>query len=231
MATFPVTEDRRVRLRAKPGSAASEYIYGDGLLKVLNDTNGMVWVNTPTISLSQEVTYHDEVLTHANGGYASYKSTPNPTISVSGDFKSATPTDAYYALACLHFVRSMVKNDFGAAAMERNQAGTPPPVLLFSAYGAYSFNNIPVIIKSYDVEFSSEVDYIEVPVSSYSSSISNNLSSHFDAPTKAKDKTWIPQSFSISLSLQQQPTPDYATYEFDLKAFKNGDLIKKGGLF
>lgn len=226
---YPTALDRRARLRPKPNSATENYVYGDGLLSVLRETQGMTWINTPNISLSQEVRYQDNELTHTNGGYLSYQGTSNPNIDVTGEFVASTPTDAYYMLACIHFIRSVVKTDFGEKSTNR---GLPPPVLLFSAYGPYSFNNVPVVIRNYSVDFRDDVDYVEVPIpeSNYANSIKGNFHDYVGIVRSEKDKVWIPQQFTINVSLTQQPTPNFMTNEFDLNSFKRGDLIKKGGL-
>ena len=64
-------------------------------------------------------------------------------------------------MACLHFFRTVTKMNFGE---NDPNAGTPPPILLFNAYGPFVFNNLPVIVKQFTFSFPDDVDYVEVTV-------------------------------------------------------------------
>jgi len=223
--------DRRARLRPKPFTKMEDYVYADGIMNVLRNTDGMVWLNTPNIDYSQNVEYNDVGILHSNTEYRSYKRTPTASLTVTGTYVASTPTDAYYMLACMHFLRSATKTDFGINAEVR---AAPPPVLLFSAYGSFSFNNIPVVIKSFNINYSDDVDYVKVPLPSrgYAKSIGENFSQYVRV-THDLDKSevvWIPQVMTVTVTLDQQPTPNFQTNKFSLKEFKNGDMLKKGGI-
>ena len=43
-------------------------------------------------------------------------------------------------------------------------AGNPPPIVNLNGYGDYVFNNVPVVIKSFEVSLPNDVDYIETTV-------------------------------------------------------------------
>ena len=62
-------------------------------------------------------------------------------------------------MACIHFLRSVTMMNFGQTDPN---AGTPPPVLIFDAYGPFVFFNLPVIVKSFNVTFPEDVDYVQV---------------------------------------------------------------------
>lgn len=241
--------DRRVRLR--PKDAAANYVYGDygigqqqipSILSMLRSTNGMVWNYTPIISEQRTVNYELDQPVHTNSGYNAYKNTSNPVITIQGSFYSNTAMEAMYNLACMHFIRSMSLMDFGRqAANSQNPdfavVGAPPPVLLLSGYGRYIYNDIPVIIKSYSFNYPDDVSYIQVPVDS-----SSNEYDFSDQATRSffedlrnagtvnpENEVWIPQKMTISLQLEQQPTPNYMSSTFNLNAFKRGELLRKGG--
>lgn len=239
--------DRRVRLRPKP--AAENYVYGDfgdrsnpTLLSFLRPTNGMVWTITPTISEQRSVNYETESPVHTNSSYNNYKNTSNTAFTISGEFYANTATEAMYLLACMHFIRSVSLMDFGRqAAVSQNPdlavVGAPPPILLLSGYGRYMYNDIPVILKSYNFVYSNDVDYIQVPLNSSSDTfnISDKDTRLFFEQLRStgfmsqEDEVWVPQKISITIQLEEQPTPDFMTKKFNLNAFKRGDLLRKGG--
>ena len=151
---------RRVRLRPKP--AAVKQIYGSGaLLAPLQATNGLVWPYQPTISYSQDVNYNPSQAVHSNQEIMSYASTKAVSLTVDGNFTVQNQTEGLYSLACIHFLRTVTKMYFG----QSKNAGTPPPVLFFDAYGQYMFNQLPVIVTNFTVSLPNDVDYVPVDLS------------------------------------------------------------------
>ena len=105
-------------------------------------------------------------------------------------------------IAAIHFCRTVSKMAFG----QSTNAGTPPPVLLFSAYGDYVFNDINVIMNSFSISYQEDVDYIQIPNSN----------------------SYLPAVFSISLTLMVQNSPAKAR-SFNLDQFRSGSLLKSKG--
>lgn len=238
--------DRRVRLR--PKDAAQSYVYGDldgrepSLLSFLRASNGMVWNYTPNISEQRTVNYEMDQPVHTNSGFNNYKNTSNTVITIQGTFMAGTATEAMYLLACIHFLRSVSLMDFGRQALysadrQISVPGAPPPVLLLSAYGRYIYNDIPVILKSYSFNYADDVSYVQVPVDSSTDNFNISASSSrsfFSLLRKngymnKEDEVWVPQKMQITIQLEQQPTPDFMTKEFNLNSFKRGDMLRKGG--
>jgi hypothetical protein len=129
------------------------------ILAPLSQTNGMVFPFTPTVDYSQGVDYSTMDPVHANQEFHAYVRTKAPTITVTGKFTAQNATEASYCLAAVHFCRVVSKMAFG----QSQQAGTPPPILLFSAYGEYMFNDIPVIMTNFSISLPEDVDYVNVP--------------------------------------------------------------------
>ena len=226
--------DRRVRLRPKSG--AESYVYGDigsnGLLSILRQTDGMIWPSTPSINVTQAANYDESKITHSIAAYNNFESTQNTTITISGDFHVGNAQEAYYLMACIHFLRTLTKMDFGRTSPTR---GTAPPVLILSAYGKYQFNDIPVIVKGTNFEYRDDVDYLEVPIdASAGEGFPGELtdkSVYYETFHKKEDKVWVPQVMNINVTLEQQPTGDYISKEFNLNEFKRGTLLLKSGGF
>ena len=222
--------DRRARLRPKPG--AETYVYGDlqtGILSVLRETNGMVWATTPSIAESHAVKYSSYEPVHSIAKFNNYERTDNVNLQVIGEFYVNNATEARYLLACLHFLRSVTLMDFGRSALA---PGTPPPVLLFSAYGTHMYDDISVIVKNVSWTMPADVDYIQVPTSGKTQDFSYDLKSvsefFIKKKTEESDRVWVPTKITISLTLEQQPTADWVSKEFNLNKFKNGEMLKGG---
>lgn len=238
--------DRRVRLRPKP--AAEDYVYGSTaeektLMSILRFTNGLVWNYTPTITETRQVNYELDQPVHTNSGYNNYKNSPNPVLTVQGTFYAGTGTEALYLLACITFLRSVTLMDFGRKAAEATDpnvaiVGTPPPVLLFSAYGRYMYNDIPVIVKNVSFNYPDDVSYVQVPLDSTQEEINVDVESvrkyYQDAriagaTVNKENEVWVPNKMTITIQLEQQPTPDYMSRKFNLNEFKRGSLLRSGG--
>lgn len=114
-----------------------------------------------------------------------------------------------YALAVLHFLRTVSKMNFGEQAATQGTAGIPPPLLVLSGYGTYMFNGLRVILKSHSWQFDETIDHVMV--------------------TTAGGSARIPALFTISINLTVQTTPKAARKTFNLEDFRTGKLMLRGG--
>ncbi len=149
--------DRRASLRAR--DAATNRVYGSGLLTPLKETQGLIWPYTPAINYSHPIDYQPIQTVHTNQVFMVYARTPAVKLTVDGVFTVQNQKEGQYAMAAIHFLRTMAKMHFGETDP---QAGTPPPVLLFNAYGAFVFKDVPVIVTTFSISFPDDVDYVEV---------------------------------------------------------------------
>jgi hypothetical protein len=243
---------RRVRLRPKP--AAAGQVYGDnGLLQPLRSTNGVVWPYQPTITYEQPVEYASIDMVHVNQEILAYTKTPALKLTVSGQFSVQNQQEGIYALAAIHFMRTVTKMYFGTGS----NLGTPPPVLLFDAYGTYMFNALPVVVTNYSVELNADIDYVPVNlanIQTYTSlqsktnalGVSKILSTPqlqgfnnaknasaiasqlFNTSLSSSDGyIWLPAVFTLSASLTVQNTATRLR-SFNLDEFRKGTLMKEG---
>jgi hypothetical protein len=220
---------RRVRLRAKP--AAVQKIYGNSpILSPLVDTNGMIWPYQPTITYQQQTDYKSMELTHSNQDIYAYHRTPSLTLTVEGEFSVQNQQEGKYAIACIHFLRTVTKMNFGA---DDPYKGTPPPVLLFDAYGSYMFNQLPVIVTQFTVGLPKDVDYVPIDLSQ-SSLPDTTTGSWVDLTSpylgsRTQDQTlWLPSVFNIQVTIIVQNSPTKLR-SFNLETFRTGQLVKAGG--
>jgi hypothetical protein len=203
-------DSRRARLRPKP--AAMGQILGTGnILQPLKATNGMVWPYQPTITYQQGVSYTDVSMTHTNQEFYAYAKTDAVKLVCESEFTVQNQDDGKYSLACIHFLRTITKMYFG----QSSNLGTPPPVLLFDAYGQYMFNRLPVIVTNFTVTMPKDINYVPIDVSS--------LGKSFTTPY-----VWLPAVFSITVNMTVQNTPSRLR-QFNLDDFRNGTLLSGGG--
>lgn len=167
--------DQRARLKLKGGDSVgpigrgasafntspTEAFLGPGA--PLRQTNGIIFPYTPNISVAHSVDYAQYDLVHTNYQQNAYSRTRNPQIQVTGQFVSQTPAEAAYTVGVMHFLRVVTKMHFGHGDPF---AGTPPPVMEFSAYGTYNFNRIPVLLGSFNFIYEDNVDYVEIETGS-----------------------------------------------------------------
>ncbi len=220
-------QDFRARLQPKDINQA-QYVLGpmsdDNILRPLYSTNGVLFPYTPSVTTGSVAEYDQTSFVHTNYSYNAYvRSTPKP-ISISAEFTAQTNDEALYLLSVLHFFRSVTKMYFGVTPY--NRAGTPPPILKFNYLGEYQFNNVPVVVKSFDYTYESTVDYVPVNTASkksYSADIGVNLPIN-----SSGGYTYVPTHLTVSIDLDTQYIPIQLRNDFNLDEFRRGKLVGKG---
>ena len=192
--------DNRARL-----TTGSPNLYCQGPASALRPHNGMVFPIQPDIAYQQSVTYSTYDLSHTNNSFQAYRNTPSAAIQVTAQFVQSTVEEMAYILGVIHFLRSVTKSYYGIEDANNNpRAGTPPPVLRFSAFGSQQFNNIPVVVSNFATTYDSGVDLVEI----------NGQS--------------VPVIQTISLDLQQQHSPARQKRQFSKHGFLSGQLYGDG---
>lgn len=187
------------------------------LLAPLNKTNGLVFPFTPTVLVSQSANYQSIQPVHTNYPYYSYQNSQVDQMTITADFFVQNAAEARYWVACIHYLRSVTKMNFGVD----QDAGQPPPVVRLNGYGDYVFNNVPVIINSFQFDMPKDVDYISTAVGA-TSATSDAIES---TPTG-----WAPATSIVTVAV----TPQYSRTKqskFSLNDFIKDGYIGKGGEF
>lgn len=223
--------DRRVRISPR-AAVFDQMISPSGIMSPLRETYGFMFPLTPTISETIEVNYDSYDITHGLMPIQAYKSGGAKSLIVSGTFVAQTDVEARYCLACIHFIRSFSKMNFGDSDPN---AGTPPPILVFNAYGDAAFHNIPVIISQASMDWPNDVDYVYTTSNSSTGSSSvafrtNSNGSNISARSTASMVAdgWVPSKFTISITLTVQHTASRLR-KFNLESFRNGSLLTGNG--
>ena len=113
-------KDWRVKLSVPPSIAA------DGLLAPLQEasTGGhMVFPFTPTIIISHSAAYNTVAPIHNNYPFFAYQNSQVDAMTIVGQFYCQNSEEARYWMACLHYLRTMTKMDYGIGS-----TGSPPPI-------------------------------------------------------------------------------------------------------
>jgi hypothetical protein len=199
---MPFSDDNRAKLLTR--SKYKEPYGGDsgnGPAAMMKDDGGIIFPYTPIINSSMQVEYSTYNLTHTNYQQQAYSKTNNPQIQLTANFINQTPSETAYCVGVIHFLRVVTKMHWGA---NDSNAGTPPPVLDFSAYGLYNFNKVPVVVQGFNVMYDDSVDYVPGP-----------------------DNTQVPAIMTISIDLLPSYSPQ-KQQQFSLQEFANGNLYSGG---
>ena len=144
-------DDWRVRINCEWN------IFNSPLFAVLKETGGVVWPYMPNITVSTKAEYNTIPITHGNYSQYSYKNSVVDDISISGEFSCENKADAAYWIAATTFFKTATKMFFGQSDL----AGNPPIICNLTGYGSHVFDKVPVIIKSFSVDFKDDVNYIQ----------------------------------------------------------------------
>jgi hypothetical protein len=255
--SFQKTKDWRVRISLAPNS---NYLYNapsPGILAPLsgkagtNGTNGVIFPYTPAISVSYAAGYDPTEITHSNYKIFQYKSSSVDNISITGDFTAQDTNEANYMLAVIHFFRSVTKMFYGQDNDPKN--GVPPPLVYLSGFGAYQFDNHPMVITNFTYNTPTDVDYIRagsvtnmpgqsvaqqpniVNTSSLAASAIRLLTSNltprlpnFQTQNSAinSDATYVPTKISIALTAYPIVSRNDISNRFSLQKYATGQLLQ-----
>lgn len=181
------------------GSSPSDIMYP------LVEAGGVVFENTPSISVVYTSSYTSYELMHSNYELNAYQKSSISDFQIqAARLTSETREKADYTLAAMQFFRTFTKMNYGQNDVD---AGLPPRLMNFSAYGQYMFQDVPVAVRTYTTQLQDNVDYVQTSFG-----------------------TQVPLIVDINITLTYMPTPSNIKREFSLSNFANGSLIKKGYL-
>lgn len=169
---------------------------------------GIVFPYTPNISQEYKANYSSVSPLHSNYNLNFFKNSSQSEISVGAKFTVQNDSDAEYYLSIVHLLRSLVKMQFGTDG----NAGAPPPVLKFYAYGDQLYNNVPVVLTGFGIKLDEGVDYYSLTQFALRRNYGNNT-----VPTVS--------TFTISL------LPVYSRNEMmraGVSSWLSGDDVRRG---
>jgi hypothetical protein len=154
-AQWSEAKDLRVKLRVP-----NEYLKGPsaGPASILQKNGGILFPYTPQIAVENQASYASQTPLHSNHPLYFYKSSAVTPITVTAKFTVQNEFEGAVLLGVIHLLRALTKMKFG----NDPDAGSPPPVCRFDAYGDYMMSNVPVSIASWRHDLPDNVDYITV---------------------------------------------------------------------
>ena len=233
-------KDWRVRISL---SERARFFYnaveGNELLMPLKKTNGVIFPYTPNITVSHVATYTPVNPTHSNYAQNFYNNSDVSDITVTGDFTVQNIEEGKYLMAAIYFFRAATKMFFGQGA----GVGNPPPMVFLDGYGSHYFPHVPCVITNFTHVLSSEVDYMEIPMTvktltSTLSGVNPQLASteigpnfnvnrnNNNATQSITEMTRVPTNSSISITLKPQYSRKNLHDRFDLTKFAAGQLLR-----
>jgi len=232
------SQTKRARLGPAPG-AMNELLGSSrdcqNVLQPLHATKGIIFPYTPDVQFGASGNYANWHFTHSNYQQYQYQNSMPNEITVVGTFTAQTNEEARYLLAVLTFLRASTMIDFGNEAVKRDTAGTPPPVLRWNYLGQRMFKNVPVVVTTFNYMLERDVDYVEVTFPGTSAGLRDTGlvqavagAVNGSLPVMEDVRTYVPTQLVLTVTLGIQQNPRNTRDNFDLEAFKRGDLINKG---
>tara|TARA_B100000886_G_scaffold337547_1_gene298466 strand:+ start:4383 stop:5306 length:924 start_codon:yes stop_codon:yes gene_type:complete len=199
------------------------------LLNPLTHTgNRMVFPYTPTIILSHTANYNQIQPIHNNYPFFAYQNSQVDQLVITGQFYNQNSIEAQYWIACLHYLRSVTKMQYGLGAPD---PGAPPPIVRLNGYGEYVFKETPVIITNFTVDMPNEVDYVATGIVGSEGEPKIDYSDFGDPKATQKgnqmDITWAPTESQFTVTCQPIYSRDKVE-KFNYNEFINGEGIKGG---
>jgi hypothetical protein len=231
--------DWRVRLTIPQDGPLQNFFFeqenlGNNRLAPLHDIGGIFWPLTPSMMIQHTANYNALSQTHSNYPFQAYQNSQVDQMNIIGEFPVQNQQDALYWVAAVNFLRTVTKMFFGKD--EDNLKGNPPPILHLNGYGDHMFQNVPVIVNTFNVELRSGIDYISTSQDQKFQRHSplykqeGNPNIHDDTTPvydpNQLDQTWAPTISNISVLV----TPIYSRESiknFSLKDFGAGRLRGK----
>ena len=229
-------EDWRVRLSLP---TTNKILYHDESNTVmhgpLSATRGLIFPYTPQILLQHSANYTGANPVHSNYTQHFYSNSSIDAISIQGDFTAQNPAEAAYVVAAITFLRAATKMFFGKR--DGALAGTPPPVLNLNGYGDYIFNNVPVVVSNFTVDFGADVDYINTNIGSAARGTTTLVPDEeigeeeiyrevFQAGPTTTTSTRVPTQTSINITVNPLYSRERMK-DFGLNDFAAGRLIDR----
>ena len=151
------TTDFRARLRV-PASYMVTGSPAAGPNDILKTNGGILFPYTPSVGVDNKAEYGSNSPLHSNFAFYFFKNAAVGPITVTAKFTVQNEYEGAVLLSVIHLLRCLTKMPQG----DDINAGSPPPVCRFDAFGDFMFNNVPVSVASWRHEMPDNVDYITV---------------------------------------------------------------------
>jgi len=227
------TKDWRVRISLPPGSKfafrgqsgqtnGSTRDNGEGgtystlgFMYPLSDgagPDGVVFPQTPSITVTHNARYQEQALTHSNYKSYFYEGSDVAAIQIAGVFTCQNPAEAEYVMACVQFLRACTKMFFGKTeSSSSHPSGTPPTLVRLSGYGDFYLPDLTCVVTSVAHTMPDDCDYIKFRTAD------------------GENYGWMPTMSTITVTLQPVVSRKRQAEEISLDKFVNAEYISRNG--
>jgi hypothetical protein len=212
------TKDWRVRISLPPGSKfayQTENNIASGFMYPLSNTsgpNGVIFPQTPAITVTHNARYQEQNLTHSNYKSYFYEGSDVSAIQIAGVFTCQNAEEALYIMSCVQFLRACTKMFFGKTGSGASMpSGTPPTLVRLTGYGDFYLPDISCVVTSVAHTMPDDCDYIK-----YRTWDDENYG-------------WMPTISTLTVTLQPVVSRKRQAEEMSLDKFVNAEYISKDG--
>lgn len=210
------------RLRISMAPTVATLFYGspsNPLMWPLNQTKGVIFPYTPSISVTHSARYGETTLTHSNYKSYFYEGSEVNSINIQAEFTVQNVDEGQYYMAVIHFLRACTKMFFGNSPL----AGTPPPMVYLDGFGSPMFPHVPCVVTSFQQNLPSDVDYVRIPVAtSLASIVGNQVMTNM-----AGNLVRLPTQSTLMVTLQPIYSRTNISNNFSLENYNSGALIRQ----
>jgi hypothetical protein len=217
------TKDWRVRITLPPeskfafrakaggdvGSNWADFMYP--LSSIGATPDGVVFPQTPTVTVTHNARYQEQALTHSNYKSYFYEGSDVSAIQIAGVFTCQNSAEAQYVMACVQFLRACTKMFFGKTSGGSHPSGTPPTLVRLSGYGDFYLPDISCVVTSVAHTMPEDVDYIK-----FLQGFGENYG-------------WMPTVSTLTVTLQPVVSRKRQSEEMSLDKFVNAEYISRNG--
>lgn len=222
----PIAAEQDWRVRVSMAKYTADMFYNNpnnAILNKLQETNGVVFPYTPTITMTHNARYGQTPLTHSNYSSYFYEGSEVAAINISGEFTVQNVAEGQYLMAVIQFFRTVTKMFFGADL----NAGAPPPMVFLDGYGPAYLPHVPCVVTAFTHTMPGDVDYVTIPVGSviqsgFAGTTVLPPSQNYGGPVN------LPTSSTVSIVLQPVYSRNNISRNFTLDKFARGALIRNG---
>lgn len=170
------------------------------IMAPLVGTSGVIFPYTPTITVTHAANYSSSQLTHSNYNLQFFNNSEVQDITITGDFTVQSAEEGQYLMAAIYFFRSATKMFFGSGT----NVGNPPPIVFLDGYGSHYFPHVPCVLSNFSHTLNSDVDYIEVPITTTTLTAVSPTAPNTSVQLSAEEQQYVPALLKTTPTPQQQ---------------------------
>lgn len=218
----PPEQDWRVRISLPP---QSQFAYAQEtpgqLMFPLQETVGVVFPFTPTMTIQHNARYNEQALVHSNYKSYTYEGSDVAAITLAGVFTCQNSEEALYLMSSIQFLRACTKMQFGR---DNPKAGTPPTLVRLQGYGSHYLPYVNCVVTSVSHSMPDDCDYVKYNIGIQGDNVAFNQGRNLADP-KTNSSGYMPTSSTLTVVLQPVVSREKQSLSMKLDDFVRGSFI------